>query len=135
MVFLSMWRICSGPLAFRLTIEKSGVILIDLSLYITFSFSLVDFIILSLFWMFSILIVYREYFIFCFSLFTILVVSCISIGISFLMLENFSSTFCWNYFLCIWLNFSPFPIPIILRFDLFVVSQIFYVFYAKCILD
>lgn len=114
-------------------IEKSGVILIDSPLHITWSFFFVSFNILSLFYIFIILC--QRKFIFCPSTFAVLYVSCTLIGISFFRLEGFSSMIMLKMFsvTLTWIS-SPSSIPIILRFDLFSVSDILGVLYQD-ILD
>ena len=87
-------RVCrtsvQALLYFRVSIEKSGVILIGLLFYVILFFSTVAFAILSLFCTFSILIIIYREFVFWSSLFCVLCASCTCIGISF-KLGNFSS--------------------------------------------
>ena len=77
---------------FRLSIKKSGLILIGLPLYITWSFPLAAFNIFSLFCMFSVLmIMYQVDFIFWSNLFGALYVSYTLIDTFIFRLENVSS--------------------------------------------
>jgi hypothetical protein len=86
------WHLCSlrvwvtsaqDLLAFTVSGEKFGVILIDLPLYVTCHFPLIAFNILSLFSAFVVLIIMcREEFLVWFSLFGVLWVSCMFMGIS-----------------------------------------------------
>jgi hypothetical protein len=123
-------------LAFRISIEKSDIILIGLPLYVTLSFSLTAFNILSLFYTFIIFIIMsQEEIIFCSSLFGILYTFCTLIGISFFTLGNFSSMVLLKNFFVPSICFSSSdPIPIII-FSLFTESQVFSVFYTRCSLD
>jgi hypothetical protein len=95
-----VWYLCSlrvcitsvqDLLAFIVSGEKSGAILIGLPLYVTFS--LTDFNILSLFSAFVVLIIMcQEEFLFWSSRFGVLQASCIFMGISFFRFGKFSST-------------------------------------------
>jgi hypothetical protein len=79
-------------LAFIVSGEKSGLILIGLPLYVTLPFSLTAFNILSLFSAIVVLIIMcQEEFLFWSSLFAVLWASCMFMGISLFRLEKFSS--------------------------------------------
>jgi hypothetical protein len=82
--------------------EKSDVILIGLPLYVTCPFN-----ILSLFCMFSILIImYQGNFLFWSNVSDVLCASCTFIGLSILRLGKF----CWKYFLGLWAEILLFPL-------------------------
>jgi len=104
-----------------------------LILYVTWPLSITAFNILSLFCTFDVLIIiWQEEFVFWFNLFGVRYTSCMFISISFFRLGKFSSIILLNIFTgpLIWV-FLPFSIPIILRFDLLIVSWIFCMFWAK----
>ena len=79
-------------LACRVSVEKMGIVLIDLPLYVTWHFSLADLNILSLFCRLCVLIIMcLEDFLFCSSITGVLEASCKFIGISFFRVGIFFS--------------------------------------------
>jgi hypothetical protein len=75
-------------LAFRVSIEKSDLILISLPLYVTLLFNLAGLNILYLFCTFSVLII-MCWAIFCSNLLGVLQASCMFVGLSFVRLGDF----------------------------------------------
>lgn len=127
---LIMWsiRVCRtsvrAPLAFRVSIERSGVSLIRLPLYATWSFSVASFSSLPLIWIFSVLIIMWQ---------VISFSSCIwFVFWEFLELLWAYSSLCQIFFFEILLKIfsghliwesSPASSPIIPKFGLFIMSQ------------
>lgn len=113
-----------NSLDFRVSMQKPSVILVGLSLYVSWPLSLTAFNVLYLLYVFSCFLMWQEDFLFWSSLFDVLYDSCALIGISFfrlgkcsmILLKTFSVSFTWVS--------SPSSIPIIFRLGLFMVSQI-----------
>jgi hypothetical protein len=133
-------RICvtslQDLLAFIVSGENSGVILIGLPLYVTWLFSLTAFNILSLFCAFGVLtFMCQEELLFWSNLFGVLWASCMFMGISFFRVGKFSSIILLKIFtghLSWKSSFSS--IPIILMFGLLIVSWISWMFWVMIIL-
>jgi hypothetical protein len=107
-------------LAFKVSVEKSAVILMGLPLYIICFFSLTAFTILSLFSVLVVLmIIYHGEVLFLSSMFHVLEASCTWMGITFSRFGMFSVIILLNI---LWIPFgctySPSSMPMILRFGL-----------------
>jgi hypothetical protein len=115
-------------LAFRVFVEKSAVILSGLPLDVTWCFSLASFNVLSLFYIFCVLIIIcLGEVLFWSCLFGVLKASCTLVSISFSKFGKFSFIMLLNVF-CTFSFYPPFSVPMIHRFCLLMVSQRFCMF-------
>jgi hypothetical protein len=123
-------------LAFIVSKEKSGVILVCLPLYVTSPLSLTAFNILSSFCAFGFFIIMcQEGFLLWSGLFGVLQAFCIFMGITLFRLGKFSSIILLKIFTghLRWKS-SLSSIPIILRFGHLIVSWVFWIFWVKIFL-